>query len=260
LTKQFPILEKTTFPPKKLFGNFDPTHVEKRRICLQAYLQDIVTQLGKIPRVLQIFLEFHIYDVLAVTQTLAEELFKIGDSILASEEIFVVTPLQLYCISKRLKLPIPTCGGEGYHYDVGNLYDIVYCVQSLKIVEDDEHNLNNFSDEEISYDLSLFKNLKILQISKGNIESLQGTFHLQENLQKLSVHNSLHLLKTLLHELVRLDLSYNKIEEIAHLQDLPNLRELNLSFNEIENLDSVNTKLGNITSLRLAGNKLSNVG
>ena len=35
----------------------------------------------------------------------------------------------------------------------------------------------------------------IFQISKCNIESLQGTFHLQRNLQQLSVHNSLHLLK-----------------------------------------------------------------
>ncbi|XP_028398133.1 nischarin-like [Dendronephthya gigantea] len=306
LTEQFPILEKTTFPPKKLFGNFDPTHVEKRRKCLEDYLQSIIAHLGKIPRPLQIFLEFHVYDVLAVTQTLAEELYTIGDTLLAREEPFVFTPLQLYCISRRLKLPLPTCGGEGYHYDVGNLYDIVYCLQNLEIMEDDKHNLNNFSDEEISFDLSLFKNLKTLQISKCNIESLRGTFHLQEKLEKLSVHNSLHLLKeilidqnvwthgddvlkqecfsvstwkhltvidlshndiphmdesvTLLHEVVRMDLSYNKIKEITHLQGLPKLAELNLSFNEIDNLNAVNTKLGNITSLRLAGNRLTNVG
>ena len=55
------MLEKTTFPPKKLFGNFDPTHIEKRRKCLEAYLQNIVAHLEKIPRSLQIFLEFHIY-------------------------------------------------------------------------------------------------------------------------------------------------------------------------------------------------------
>ena len=309
LTKQFPTLQKKlTLPPKKFLGNFDPLHVEKRRQLLENYLRNIVTELGKIPRALQTFLEFHIYDVLAVTQTLAEKLFVTGDSILANEEVLVVSPLQLYCISKRLKLPIPTCGGEDYGYDVGNLYDIVFCIQSLKIVEDDKHSLNNSSEENISYDLSLFRNLKTLQISKCSIESLQGTYHLQQNLQKLSVHNSLHLLKdilidqdvwshdsceevlkqggsvimtwkhltaidfshndipyidesvTLLHELVRLDLSYNKIQEIAHLQDLPNLRELNLSFNQIENLKFVNTKLGNIASLRLAGNRLHNVG
>jgi hypothetical protein len=62
LTKQFPTLQKKlTLPPKKLLRNFDPLHVEKRRQSLEAYLQNIVTELGKIPRVLQTFLEFHIY-------------------------------------------------------------------------------------------------------------------------------------------------------------------------------------------------------
>ena len=253
LTKQFSTLQKKlTLPPKKLLGNFDPPHVEKRRRSLENYLRNIVTELGKIPRALQTFLEFHFYDVLAVTQTLAEKLFETGDSILASGEVFVVSPLQLYCISKRLKLPIPTCGGEDYGYDVGNLYDIVFCIHSLKIVEDDKHSLNNFTQENISYDLSLFKNLTTLQISKCNIESLQGTYHLQENLQKLSVHNSLHLLKDIL---IDQDVwSHDSCEEVLKqggsvIMTWKNLTEIDFSHNDIPYIDESVTLLHELVRL-----------
>lgn len=61
LMKHYPDLETITFPPKRFFGNFLPYHVEKRRASLETYLQSVVSQLGKIPRALQIFLEFHVY-------------------------------------------------------------------------------------------------------------------------------------------------------------------------------------------------------
>lgn len=54
-------INQIILPPKKFIGNLNPEHIEKRRVCLEAYLQDIVNQLGKIPRLLQIFLEFDIY-------------------------------------------------------------------------------------------------------------------------------------------------------------------------------------------------------
>ena len=37
-------------------------------------------------------------------------MFILGDKLLTIEAPFIVTSLQLFCISRRLKLPIPTCG------------------------------------------------------------------------------------------------------------------------------------------------------
>lgn len=33
-----------------------------------------------------------------------------GDALLQSGEVYVVSPLQLYALTERLKLPEPTCG------------------------------------------------------------------------------------------------------------------------------------------------------
>lgn len=44
------------------------------------------------------------------------------------------------------------------------LISLLQCFYRWQIVEDNKHNLNNFSDQEISFDLSLFKSLRNLQV------------------------------------------------------------------------------------------------
>ena len=56
-----------------------------------------------------------------------------------------------------------------------------------------------------------------------------------------------------------LDLSYNKLDTIEHLNWLSQLTVLNLSCNNICHLDSLHTKLGNLKKLDLSGNKLSSL-
>ncbi|XP_051978058.1 nischarin-like isoform X2 [Xyrauchen texanus] len=53
-----------------------------------------------------------------------------------------------------------------------------------------------------------------------------------------------------------LDLSYNELSVVEHLQHLYNLVHLDLSFNKLNVLEGVHTKLGNIKTLNLAGNQL----
>ncbi|KAL1007827.1 hypothetical protein UPYG_G00092160 [Umbra pygmaea] len=53
-----------------------------------------------------------------------------------------------------------------------------------------------------------------------------------------------------------LDLSYNDLSMVDHLQHLYNLIHLDLSYNSLTVLEGVHTKLGNIKTLNLAGNKL----
>jgi Leucine-rich repeat (LRR) protein len=57
-------------------------------------------------------------------------------------------------------------------------------------------------------------------------------------------------------KVIRLDLSHNKITEIKHLQWLSHMTYLDMSYNDIEELEALHSKLGNLKTLNLAGNRL----
>lgn len=57
-------------------------------------------------------------------------------------------------------------------------------------------------------------------------------------------------------KVVRLDLSHNKIGAIKHLQWLSHMTYLDMSYNDIEELEALHSKLGNLKTLKLAGNRL----
>ncbi len=53
-----------------------------------------------------------------------------------------------------------------------------------------------------------------------------------------------------------LNLSHNRLTDINCLQFLSTLTQLDVSYNTIRRLDALHTRLGNITDLCLANNKL----
>ncbi len=57
----------------------------------------------------------------------------------------------------------------------------------------------------------------------------------------------------------RLDLSHNHLSDIANLNNLSALTHLDLAHNNIRALNSLHTKLGNIKTLNLAGNKIESL-
>lgn len=56
-----------------------------------------------------------------------------------------------------------------------------------------------------------------------------------------------------------IDLSHNQLDGIQELQNLSSLTHLDLSYNRFHLLDSLHTKLGNVKSMNLAGNKLESL-
>ena len=56
-----------------------------------------------------------------------------------------------------------------------------------------------------------------------------------------------------------LDLSHNMLSDLCHLEHLSCLTHLDLSINQIHSLEALHTKLGNITTLCLANNKLESL-
>ncbi|KAK2571079.1 Nischarin [Acropora cervicornis] len=164
LVKRYGI-DQSLIPPKRYFGMRQPEYVEKRRLGLETYIQTLLLQFDdNLPQEIQDFLE--------------------------SDKF-------LHCITRRLGMAAPTCASHIPHGEIGNLYDFLYQLRHLKIcgagtpVELSE----NIS---LKCNLCIFKSLKTLEIDSCELEPFEGFSSLQSSLKKLSVHNSVHLLKDVL--------------------------------------------------------------
>lgn len=64
------------------------------------------------------------------------------------------------------------------------------------------------------------------------------------------------ILQRLLCKVEDLNLSHNNIRDIRHLESLPALHHLDLSFNNFSNLEALHTRLGNIVTLNMTDNNI----
>nr|XP_006821310.1 PREDICTED: nischarin-like [Saccoglossus kowalevskii] len=221
-------VEKGLLPPKKLLGNLSRSFIEKRQKDLEQYLHSLLQRFIYLPKSLSYFLGFNKYEIHGVVEALAEELFEKGDMILSAGEVYHMTPIQLYAITERLKLALPTCESGDRRRDLGHVMDFIARLKYLKITGfDGALGTSSRTVNELPFDMSIFKAL--IQVQK------------------------------LMPRVEYLDLSYNQIVSVDHLQNLSCLTHVDLSHNELECVDAFNTKFGNIKSLNLAGNRIESI-
>ncbi|XP_071960487.1 uncharacterized protein [Antedon mediterranea] len=192
-------VEKSALPPKKLIGNTSKSFIQKRKQELAVYLQKLMERYDPLPSHLSRFLEFDIYDVTGVSQALARELYEKGDLILSSGEVCEMTPMQLFAITERLKLPLPTCVTGDARNDLGHIMDFLAQLKYLRIVG--SHNMlgtSNRKVDELQFDISPFKNLIHLQIDICDLKMIFGLESLKKTLQTLCVHKSAKSVKDIL--------------------------------------------------------------
>ena len=270
---------KGTFPPKVLSGNLTPAVVEERRSALEHYLLKIINchniEVATCNTVLR-FLDLHRNDVYYVTSGLCRHIKIFGEAILNEEHVFLLSPTQLFCIHKRLRIPNNDFDfkADSIFCDLSSLYDFMGRLTKL-CVKPISHQ-----DDNIRTELTILKNLKELQIQNFSVSLIKGLSLIQIQLQKLKVSQSISAMKDILIDsvlekkaqpkppkpaesletpwrteynlkavqnaftihpwisLLYLDLVHNNIQ---HLDDsfslLPNLQEIDLSFNKIEVLD-----------------------
>ncbi|XP_076091391.1 nischarin-like isoform X2 [Mytilus galloprovincialis] len=296
-------IDKTLLPPKKLFGNQNETFIKKRQTELEIYLQTVLFYMThKIASPLAAFLEFHNYEIHGITQTMAEDLYNKGDVLLQFKEVYSVTPLQLHCLTERLKLPEPTCDSGDTKKDIGHILDFITRVKCLHVKGQQQPvGSSNILMAKLKFDLTLYKSLECVELEHCDPLLISGLETNKQSIEHLFIHYSLNSIRdimlqdiphwkaedgtmvvshwenlievdfshnSILHiddsvQLIPrvevLDLSYNKLESIEHLNWLSQLTILNLSYNNISHLDSLHTKLGNLKKLNLAGNKLSSL-
>ena len=193
---------KDMLPPKKLTANMSLQYLEKRRQALEHYLQRLVnssTYVSTCPEIFD-FLDVRSHDVLSVTKSLAKELFTSGDAILASDEEFVLSPTQLYCITRQLQLPEPgQTVEEQLPADLGHLYSFIYhleklCVSSLLAKPASCQELANH----LEFDISLFKALKSFRLEGLQVSLVSGLPAVKLQLNSVAVRYCLKTMKEFL--------------------------------------------------------------
>lgn len=149
--------------------------------------------------------------------------------------------------------------------DLQFLHDFMQRSVSLKLIP-------SRLDEEIVVDISLFNNLRFLELHRVKAKSVVGVQHLRGRLQFLVAVRSIGCLKDVLeecggdrssgflwNELKEAVFSHNGIFALdASLEFAPWLHTLDLSHNNIKCADELNC-LGNLKNLNLSYNKLEAV-
>ncbi|XP_078676623.1 nischarin-like [Branchiostoma floridae x Branchiostoma belcheri] len=282
-------VDKNALPPKKLLGNMSKSFVEKRQKELEVYLQMLLEKHQDcIPKVLERFLDFHLYEIFGVTHALAEELFTKGDMILSAGEVFHMTPMQLHAISTRLQMPISPCHSEDARSDLSHVLDFVSKLKYLQVTGS-EGNLgsSNINVSSLSFDMAMFKCLQQVQINQCNARLVTGLDSLKKSLATLGVHQSTTTIKDVLIPaassitqwkseeetqdyllstvvpvwgvITTADFSHNQIKHIDEsLKLIPKVEFLSLSHNSISTLDHLQ-HLSCLTHLDLSHNHLTTV-
>uniref|UniRef100_A0A4W4EWS2 PX domain-containing protein n=1 Tax=Electrophorus electricus TaxID=8005 RepID=A0A4W4EWS2_ELEEL len=280
-------IDKHLLPPKKIIGKNSKSLVEKRQKELEVYLQTLLSRFPvTAPKVLSIFLHFHLYEINGITATLAEDLFHRGEQLLVAGEVFVLRPLQLYAITQQLKIAKPTCANGDAKTDLGHILDFACRLKYLKVPGTKGFvGTSNIEEQTLPFDLSVFKSLLQIEISDCISGQLKGLPLLKPSLATLSIHHSAASMKEILvpeaaefaqwepegvdidrsvtaiiptwQMLTTLDMSCNSICYIDEsVKLIPEVEFLDLSHNELSLVENLQ-HLYNLVHLDLSYNKLT---
>ncbi|XP_059153644.1 uncharacterized protein LOC131939378 [Physella acuta] len=273
-------LDKTLLPPKKIFGNQTEAFIKKRQRELEVYLQTIILYLAQhIPSCLAYFLDFDKYEIHGITQSMAEDLYNRGESLLQTKEQYEVSTLQLYSLTERLKLPEPTCDSGDVKKDLGHILDFITRAKHLKVVSSKKPvGSSNILMNKLPFDLTLFKSLQTLEISGCNFRLVNGLETVKQTLMEFYVHESSSSIREILLQdashwraedgslvvgywdlVIEVDFSQNSFSDIPDsVQLMPNVEKLNLSHNAIESIQNLQW-LSQLTYLDLSHNNIRHV-
>lgn len=244
-------------PGKKMIGNKDPGFVERRRVGLEIYLQTVLSFLQKsMPDELFEFLEFDKYDVILIVKKLAADLFQNGDAYLLNDDGFNFNVLLLYAISERLKLPCPD--SENNEYNFSHVLDFCSRLRYLAVKGGDHHvGTSNIVYNKLHFELSSFKNLNKFECYNITSSMIYNINALRDTVRVLTIYNS--KLKSpediLLCDNVHKDWSY----EMDPCTVWNKVKVVDLSWNEIQTIESLTVLTPNVKTINLNGNLLHNV-
>ncbi|XP_021167569.2 nischarin isoform X4 [Fundulus heteroclitus] len=279
-------VDRRLLPPKKILGKNSKSLVERRQKELELYLQTLLQQFPEAtPTPLACFLHFHLYEINGITAALAEELFHKGEQLLQAGEVFSLRPLQLHAVSQQLRLAKPTCCTGDAKTDLGHILDFTCRLRYLKISGTrGPVGTSSIQENELSFDLSVFKSLLQIEISDCSSQQVRGLPSLRSSLVTLSIHRSTESMLAILvpeasefsqwepegaesgcpvtavvpvwRHLTTLDMSHNCIAAIdGSVRLIPKVEFLDLSYNQLSSVENLQ-HLYNLVHLDLSYNSL----
>eukprot|EP00794_Sanderia_malayensis_P018188 gene18188-20002_t len=276
LAKKFGI-PKDFLPPKKFTNSMAIETLEARREALEHYLQRLINscdrEVSSWPDLLE-FLDLRGHDVSLVATSLARHFAEHGERIVSNNELIMLTPVQLHCVTKQLQLPQPQKSSESV--DLVYLYDSISRLTRLGIT-DYVSKATQGKEFEVNYtyDLGMFSKLQELQVDGCRISSIAGINSLPQKLKSLTIRYCLHTMKEFLIDCAAEKRPAPAVKEVRDswrthaafrlsnkrviVQPWLALTTINMSHNNIICLDSSITLLPAICELDLSHNKMAHL-
>jgi len=285
--------DKDKLPPKKLIGNKDPAFIMKRRRDLETYLKEAFHFFANnLPQTLAEFLDFPKYDIHYVVQTLASQFFEIdlSDTVDSKpEQELDWSPLELFSVCERLKIPCPPMNTDEKKFDFTNVVDMCCRLKKMSLTgSEDKIGSSQIVPNRLKIDFLAFKSLTQLHLKELNIcsDTISSLGILRNTLQILSATNcnlnsvSQLLLCDVIHSeeelpsiltstsvssthtwsnLLKLDVSQNNLKNIdKSIRLAPSLTEVDFSSNSIEDITNL-TGLPHLRKIDLSHNLIANI-
>ncbi|OAD56010.1 Nischarin [Eufriesea mexicana] len=251
-------VKKDILPPKKLIGNKCEAFVEKRRLSLEVYLNEVYSYLKKaMPRELAVFLDMHTYDIFFLLQSMALKFFIEGENLLQKSKTYKFNVIQLYAISERLKQPCPPLEAVDKKYQFNHVLDFNSHLTGLIIEGSSEpYRTSNIYSSSMSIELSSFRNIEELIINRYPMDNIYHMGNVRDTVKYLKVNN------TKLRNIVEMAMCEEVHKSIENANDSHvwfKVTHLDLSDNRIETIDEAIKLLPHIECLTLNNNLLSEI-
>lgn len=249
-------VSKDILPSKKVIGNKCESFIESRRRALEEYLQKILIFLKRtMPKVFVEFLDFHLYDIYFLLKDLSSKCFAEADFILSSSKMYTFTPLELYSVCEFLKKPFPDDDNSENPLDLGPILEMCSQLDNLTIAgSQSEYLQSNIVLNKLPFELSSFKIHKGLFLKNISLDMLHSYGNLRNTVASLKVG---HTTAKSISDVLQCDVLHKNTLEGS--EKWTSLETLDLSNNNLVEIDKTISLANNLKSLILNGNKISTI-
>ncbi|BHF73829.1 hypothetical protein SprV_0401691300 [Sparganum proliferum] len=188
-----------TLPSRKLFNNLSRTFVCQRSRDLEAFLNRLLAHYTLPPAPLAAFIDWDRYDIHGITNFLARQLLKEGDTILSRNLLYSMKVYQLSAVNRRIISPVAPILFNEPKEDFGHVLDFLGSLEKLRLIGSIEKlHKSNVTINSLNFDMSPFKRLKYLELINVELKRMRGFECIKGTVTELIVHHSLKNLRNLM--------------------------------------------------------------
>lgn len=191
--------EDVTLPSRKLFNNLSRAFVYQRSRDLEAFLNRLLAHYTLPPAPLAAFIDWDRYDIHGITNCLARQLSKGGETILSRNLLYSMQVYQLSAVNRRVISPVAPILFNNPNEDFGHVLDFLGNVEKLRLIGSIEKlHKSNVTINSLNFDMSPFKRLKYLELINVELKRMRGFECIKGTMTELIVHHSLKNLRNLM--------------------------------------------------------------